>query len=75
MSLVLSSGTPIKAFLYHFDRDMSKQIKDISLLTMASRAHTIFNFSRTPPVFIEPLKLDSHRKVSVSHRKKTEFDN
>ena len=60
LSLLLSSGTPIKAFRYHFDRKMSKQIKDISLLTMASRAHTIFNFSRTPPVFKEPLKLDSH---------------
>ena len=51
MSLLLSSGTLIKAFQYHFDQKMSKQIKDISLLTMASRAHTIFNFSHTPSVF------------------------
>ena len=51
MSLLLSSGTPVKAFRYHFDRKMSKQIKDSSFLTMASSwAQTIFNFSRTPHV-------------------------
>ena len=73
--LVLSSGTPIKVFRYHFDWKMSKQIKDINFLTMASRAHTKFNFSRPPPMFKEPLKLNSHWKVSVSQRKKRELDN
>ena len=73
--LVLSSGTPIKVFRYHFDWKMSKQIKDISFLTMASRAHTKFNFSRTPAMFKEPLKLNYHWKVSVSQRKKRELDN
>ena len=67
-------GTPIKVFRYHFDWKMSKQIKDISFLTMASRAHTKFNFSRTPAMFKEPLKLNYHWKVSVSQRKKRELD-
>ena len=58
-----------------FDWKMSKQIKDISFLTMASRAHTKFNFSRTPPMFKEPLKSNSRWKVSVSQRKKRELDN
>ena len=66
---------PIKVFRYHFDWKMSKQIKDISILTMASRAHTKFNFSRTPAMFKEPLKLNYHWKVSVSQRKKRELDN
>ena len=52
-----------------------KQIKDISFLTMASKAHTKSDFSRTPPMFKEPLKLNSHWKVSVSQRKKRELDN
>ena len=73
--LVLSSGTPIKAFRYHFDWQMSKEIKDISFLTMTSRAHTKFNFSRTPAMLKEPLKLNSHWKVSVIQRKKRELDN
>ena len=33
---------------------------DISFLTMASEAHTKSDFSRTPPMFKEPLKLNSH---------------
>ena len=37
--------------------------------------HTKFNISRTPPMFKESLKLNSHGKVSVSQRKKREFDN
>ena len=45
---------------------MSKQITDISFLTMASRAHTKSNFSRTPLMFKEPLKLNSYWKVNVS---------
>ena len=73
--LVLSSGTPIKVFRYHFDWQMSKEIKDISFLTMTSRAHTKFNFSRTPAMLKEPLKLNSHWKVSVIQRKKRELDN
>ena len=38
LSLLLSSGTPIKAFRYHFDRKMSKQINthNIQLLTYSS---------------------------------------
>ena len=39
---------------------MSKQIKDISFLTMASKAYTKSNFSRTAAMFKEPLKLNSH---------------
>ena len=31
-------GTPINAFRYHFDWKMSKQIKDVSFLTMASNS-------------------------------------
>ena len=58
-----------------FDWKMSKQIKDISFLTMASRAHTKFNFSRTPPMLKKPLKSNSRWKVSVSQRKKRELDN
>ena len=58
-----------------FDWKMSKHIKDISFLTMASRAHTKFNFSRTPPMFKKPLKSNSRWKVSVSQRKKRELDN
>ena len=34
--LVLSSGTPTKAFRYRFDWRMSKQIKYVSFLTMES---------------------------------------
>ena len=37
--------------------------------------HTKFNISRTPPMFKESLKLNSHGKVSVSQRKKRELDN
>ena len=58
-----------------FDWKMSKQIRDISFLTMASRAHTKFNFSRTPPMFKKPLKWNSRWKVSVSQRKKRDLDN
>ena len=36
-----------------------QNIADISFLTMASRAHTKSNFSRTPAMFKEPLKLNS----------------
>ena len=38
LSLLLSSGTPIKAFRYHFNRKMSKQINthNIQLLTYSS---------------------------------------
>ena len=70
LELLLSSGTPIKAFRYHFDWKMSKQIKDISFLTMASKVHTKSNFSPNPAMFKESLKLNSHWKVSVTPKKK-----
>ena len=42
---------------------------------MASKAHTKSNFSRTPAMFKEPLKLNSLWKVSASQKKKRELDN
>ena len=43
---------------------------DLSCVTMASRAHTKSNFSRTPAMFKEPLKLNSLWKVSASQKRK-----
>ena len=34
----IHTGPPIKAFRYHFIREMSKQIKDISFLTVVSNS-------------------------------------
>ena len=71
-------GTPINAFRYHFDRKMSKQIKDASFLTMASNslhkdAHKIqlLTYSRSVQRAIEvKLSLRSERESE----KKRELD-
>ena len=44
-------GTPINAFRYHFNWKMSKQIKDVSFLTLGVKGLTQLNFKYSLEIF------------------------
>ena len=73
LSLLLSSGTPIKAFRYHFDRKMSKQINthNIQLLTYSSNVQRAVKVRLSLKSKRESEKEKSTRQLTFNARHNT----
>ena len=74
----IHTGPPIKADITLSGKCQNRSRISVFLPwcpTLHTKAHTKSNFSRTPAMFKEPLKLKSYWKVSASQKKKESSTN